>query len=111
MVLPAVVQCAIVGSVGSAAALTWASACLVIGWEVRMFERFCLDGWPPMRAIQAVRRSLGPSASWPSSAALTVAAALVSPTAWLHQFTGLTLLLGYCHVRSLDAEVLREAGR
>jgi hypothetical protein len=37
-------------------------ACLVIGWSLRMFERFCMDGWPvrgsslicPPRCISSV---------------------------------------------------------
>ena len=58
-----------------------------------------MDGWPPMTAIAARQKRQG------GSALLTAAAAVVSPTAILHVFTGITLLLGYAHARTLDADV------
>ena len=129
MALPVVVQLCVLRSTGSLLAGTAASACLVTGWVLlRMFERFCLDGWPPMAYVRAlmmrpskndrdcssvVDGSDEGSADCPSgwlvrvsrtpagSAALTAAAAVASPTAILHFLSGVTLLVGYMHSRSL----------
>ena len=49
---------------------------------------------PAVRPLRLAQR--------PLSLALTTAAALASPTAILHAFTGVTLLVGYMHARSLD---------
>lgn len=110
MILPCVVQVCALGTVGSVVAMTSASACLVIGWSMRMTERFCLDGNAAMNAIRAAQASATRSGagvpSWLAEPALTAAAAFASPTAALHLFTSLTLVLGYCHVRTVDAEVL-----
>ena len=53
----------------------------------------------PMAALSLARYHL-------ASVALTSAAAIASPTANLHFFTGITLVAGYAHVRTLDAELL-----
>ncbi len=84
-----------------------------------MFERFCLDGWLPMNIVLRMQKHLGMHRPvhetagvlghvryYLASAALTVAAALVSPTAHLHFWTGITLTLGYVHARTLDAALL-----
>ena len=99
MAVPVAIEVGVLGSVGSVFAGTWAAGSLLIGWEVRMWERFCMDGWPPMAAIAARQKRQG------GSALLTAAAAVVSPTAILHVFTGFTLLLGYAHARTLDADL------
>ena len=57
MLLPVAVQCLAIGSVGSATAFSLAAASLVVGWSVRMFERFCLDGWAPMQAVRAAQQA------------------------------------------------------
>ena len=51
MIVPVAVQVLMIGSMGSVVASTFTIASLVVGWSVRMFERFCLDGWHPMNAI------------------------------------------------------------
>jgi len=118
MVLPVAVQVYALHSLGSFLASTAAAATLVIGWSLRMFERFCLDGWAPMNAILSLHRLehklLGSpcpvfTAKWVAhqvtSSVLTTAAGIVSPTAILHAMTGVTLLAGYIHARTLEAEV------
>ena len=74
------------GSFGhfSASMVTFSSLC--IGWGLRMFERFCLDGWIPINYC-------GHN---------VLMAAVLSPTAIFHVLTGITLIAGYIHVRSLD---------
>ena len=117
MVVPVAVQVLMIGSMGSVVASTFTIASLVVGWSVRMFERFCLDGWHPMNAILRLRaannqelataKGLLPRAWYNLVAAtLTFAAAVASPTAHLHFWTGITLLMGYVHARSLDMRLL-----
>ena len=58
----------------------------------------------------ACRRGIDPAkadanasaADWLVGGALTVLSALVSPTGVLHSFTGVTLVAGYLHARSVD---------
>ena len=108
MILPCVLQVAALGSVGSVVAMTVAAGALVVGWTVRMSERFCVDGNIIMNAIRDAQESGHASGalSWLTEPALTAAAAVASPTASLHFFTAITLVLGYCHARTVDAEVL-----
>jgi len=107
MILPTIVQAFIVGSVGSIVLGTVAAASLVLGWGLRMFERFVLDGWTPMNLACEIQSRANCKATWITvqfrQSGGTVLAALVSPTAALHWFTGVTLLVGYMNVRSLDA--------
>ena len=131
MALPTLVMSLVIGSAGSVLGQTIMLASLSIGWGSRMFERFVLDGCAPMNIVIALQRRAGlasstakqsaaPPASPPAappavrplrlaqrplSLALTTAAALASPTAILHAFTGVTLLVGYMHARSLDQTV------
>ena len=106
------------GSVGSLLAATIAQTTVAIGWNLRMGERFVIDGWMPMRAV--VKWCSFSNASAPGgskghperdvrdaqlSVVGTVCAALVSPTAILHFFTGLTLMFGYVHMRSIDLDI------
>ena len=74
------------GSLGHIPSSTVTITSLSIGWSIRMFERFVLDGWPP-------------SNRWKHNVLM---AALVSPTAIFHVLTGMTLIAGYAHSRSLD---------
>lgn len=46
MALPTLIQTLVIGSLGSMVASTVAAVSLVIGWSLRMFERFCMDGSP-----------------------------------------------------------------
>lgn len=52
MVVPVLIQLLVLRSLGSLVASTTASASLSLGWRMRMFERFCLDGWTPMTWIE-----------------------------------------------------------
>ena len=117
MALPTLVMGCIVHSVGSLLALSLMLAGLTIGWGYRLFERFVLDGALPMNVVQTLQRCTGTDpAGWRRgsggivkrvlSAVLTLAAAVTSPTAILHAFTGVTLVAGYLHARSLDQILL-----
>ena len=121
MLLPTVVMTNVLHSVGSVAALSVMLLSLCIGWGYRVSERWFLDGNPLMRLVHWLRRRLlleaaasvaasvassGVQRPWMGERAvrlgLTTLAAIVSPTQILHTFTGVTLLAGYMHARSLD---------
>lgn len=124
MVVPYIAMTAL-GSGGSALAGTLCTLSLVIGWSWRMFERFCLDGFAPMNLLHSLSarycsplsgsgRAIGPRKEEAGtcaqttgrralSFALTTGAAFLSPTAALHFFTGLTLLFGHAHARSVHS--------
>ncbi len=113
LLVPLGVQHLVLDSIGSVVAATACSLSLVVGWSWRMLERFCLDGFHLMNhvhmqqaALVEQERSL-PFQSfkhYTQNMMLTVLAALLSPTAALHTFTGLTLLSGYLHIRSLEKD-------
>ena len=105
--LPVLVQTCAARSVGSVVAQTTMLASLSVGWGYRAFERFFLDGCAPMNAVaRRMRRAAaadgGARASPLRGAALTTLAALVSPTAVLHGCTGVTLVVGYMHARTVE---------
>eukprot|EP01006_Ploeotia_vitrea_P007145 TRINITY_DN16150_c0_g1_i1.p1 TRINITY_DN16150_c0_g1~~TRINITY_DN16150_c0_g1_i1.p1 ORF type:complete len:287 (-),score=29.00 TRINITY_DN16150_c0_g1_i1:109-969(-) len=100
MVIPTLLQVFVVKSVGSMYAGTIASTALAFGWSVRMFERFCLDGWWLQNAI------IPNNQKTPPTTLQVLGSAVVSPTGTLHWTTGLTLLFGYVWVRSLDQVIL-----
>ena len=127
MTVPCLVQLLALRSVGSVLASTVMLGALIVGWGYRMLERFALDGCAPMNAVHHMQRNWigkqqppleygnsGAAVPPPGAGAaggvrgravscvLTCAAALVSPTAVLHTFTGVTLVVGYLHARSLD---------
>ena len=58
---------------------------------MRLFERFCLDGWAPMNMLLRRRQCHTGPVPRLTAAALTFAAAVVSPTANLHWFTGASM--------------------
>ena len=107
MVIPALVMYT-TRSAGSVVAGTMMLVSLVIGWSWRMLERFAMDGCGPMNAVHALQGRWLPTRCASGlreraiSAVLTTLAAIVSPTAVLHLFTGATLLFGYIMVRSID---------
>lgn len=91
-------------SLGSVHLLIWKDATLIIGWSYRSWERWLLDGCAPMNfMISQIERK---NTSGIQSGLLTIGAALTSPTAVLHIFTGVALIAGYMHVRSLDLVIL-----
>jgi len=100
MAIPATVMYA-TGTVGSYAALSHMTCTLTVGWTYRMLERFCVDGLPVMDQINlhhpATKRSRL------QRVCLRAAAAAISPTAVLHWLTGISLLAGYVHARSLES--------
>lgn len=82
-------------SLGSFQAGETASRTLVFGWIYRFWDRWLLDGYWIMNYVNDTMRP-----SW----ARTVVAAILSPTAVLHLLTGITLLAGYVHSRSLEEQ-------
>ena len=84
-----------IGSIGSGVAAGMVTCSLTVGWSIRMFERFCLDGWLPMQ--WAVGNATGILPLW-----RVLLAAFVSPTAVLHFSTGVTLLFGYAWMRAIE---------
>ena len=103
MLLPFVVQVYAARTVGSRVAHTLMIASLSIGWGYRATERFFLDGCAPMNLVHRMQARAADANNWLRSTALTALAALVSPTAVLHFFTGVTLVIGYVHARTVDA--------
>ena len=92
------------GRMGSPIALSVTCTSLAIGWSYRMLERFCLDGYVPITAINR-RLAAHPPPSRAESLLLRLVAAALSPTAWLHWWTGITLIAGFAHVRSFDHDI------
>ena len=72
------------GAVGDTDYACIALVTLLIGWEVRIFERFVLDGWYFQKGL------------WSH---------VLSPTGFLHFFTGFTLLYGYLNARTVEYQV------
>lgn len=94
--LPTLVNLVLFRSTGSTLAVHWTFRTLVLGWTYRMWERWTLDGnW----IVHQVDKRL------PPSVLKTVVMAIVSPTAVLHALTGVTLLAGYMHSKSIDSLV------
>lgn len=99
-------------SVGSVFCSTCMCTSLAIGWSVRMFDRWVMDGWWPMNLVTANlddtdTDNSGDKATKRAKSGLVTTfwltvGALFSPTALLHWYTGITLVFGYAHVRSLD---------
>ena len=107
MIVPFLLQLFILRAVGSVPLATLSSATLVIGWTLRIWERFCLDGNNVMNyVVDRKKKSSSQIMVW----FWTVCAGLVSPTAHLHLWTGLTLLAGYAHARTVDVELLASQG-
>ncbi len=105
--------------IGSPLALQALSTSLTIGWSYRMSERFCVDGnvvlhWVNMELKKMDSNSSRSGKKSPTSISLVIkgamlrfVGALLSPTAVLHWLTGISLFMGYVHVRSLDQEIAR----
>lgn len=89
---PLMIQVLLLNSVGSVLAGNLLTRSLVVGWTYRLWDRWCFDGNVVMNYIVSSKPSL----------LRTACAAIFSPTANLHAFTGITLIAGYIHVRSLE---------
>ncbi|CAB9516994.1 expressed unknown protein [Seminavis robusta] len=102
--LPTLINVMLATSTGSVTAANWAFRCLVIGWTYRMWERFVMDGCVLMNWFLVVPQPKGNhnDCSSKPNVLLTIGAAICSPTAVMHFFTGLTLLTGYMHARSCE---------
>lgn len=101
LLFPSVILLAVMGGNigGSIAACETASRTLVVAWSYRLWERFLLDGNRMMIPSRGVGRARLSSTIWN---------AIFSPTAVLHVLTGITLLSGYAHVRSIDGCLLSD---
>ena len=71
---------------------------LVFGWIYRFWDRWLLDGHP---IINYLMKTLPPT-----SGLRTITMAILSPTAVLHFLTGITLLVGFAHSKSLEDDAL-----
>jgi hypothetical protein len=92
--IPTAIQVLLVDSVGSVTAANWVVCTLATGWMYRLWDKWVLDGCIFISVISA--SNINPK--W----LCTFGAAVFSPTAVLHFFTGLTLLVGYMHCRSVE---------
>lgn len=79
-------------SAGSRLAATVGYRTIAVGWTYRTWERFLMDGHAGMNYLLAQ----------PAGIFKMIGCALVSPTAQHHLWTGITLLSGYVHSRSLE---------
>ena len=104
LLLPLTVCAAAVGGIGDVAAATATCATLAFGWGYRMTERWALDWHPLYRALvtpanfRAVPVDATRLPAW-----RVLLAALLSPTAALHTWTGFTLAAGFAWARSVEA--------
>jgi hypothetical protein len=89
--IPTLIQVFWIGSVGSTTAASWVFRTLVLGWTYRLFDRWLLDGCILMNMCTVLPCCVS-----------AIGTALVSPTAVLHFVTGLTLLTGYMHCRTVE---------
>jgi hypothetical protein len=94
--IPTIIQVYLIGSVGSTTAAIWVFRTLVFGWTYRLCERWLLDGCNLMNFFTDHGQT---------SRIHILGASVVSPTAVLHFSTGLTLLTGYMHCRSVETFV------
>jgi hypothetical protein len=97
--IPTIIQVCVIGSMGSTTAAMWVFRTLVVGWTYRLCERWALDGCPLMNFFKNHVET-----NW----MFILGVSIVSPTAVLHFFTGLTLLTGYMHCRSVEAFVYEQ---
>jgi hypothetical protein len=104
MLLPIFVMGPVMQTIGSKFAAEWTCGSLVVGWSYRMWERWALDGCAPSNFVQTkMLRNNGTNSL--TMCLWTVAGAVVSPTSVLHIMTGVTLIAGYAHVRSMELSI------
>ena len=94
MSIPTLINQTVIGSFGSITAAHWVLRSLVVGWTYRMWDRWVLDGNPLMNYWVEMKPSV----------LRTVGAALFSGTAQMHFWTGITLMAGYMHGRSVEGK-------
>mmetsp|Transcript_17230 Transcript_17230/g.36430 ORF Transcript_17230/g.36430 Transcript_17230/m.36430 type:complete len:466 (+) Transcript_17230:122-1519(+) len=93
-------------SIGSVCMVRVVNTTLTVGWIYRLLERWALDGCRLLHFCEKKIRAAERDGGVLGSSFWTVVAAVVSPTAALHFWTGITLIAGYCHARSLEISVL-----
>eukprot|EP00956_Cyclotella_meneghiniana_P008987 scaffold12308_cov74-Cyclotella_meneghiniana.AAC.25 len=78
---------------------------LVFAWAYRLLERWCFDG---NRLVLYCEEKINESKGENTHMAIlwTAAAAILSPTAALHFWTGITLCSAYCHSRTIEIIIL-----
>lgn len=92
ILIPMILQLFLLKSTGSRTSYDFLARTLVVGWTARLFDRWVLDGFPFINYFLAMKPGL----------VRTVGAAIFSPTGNLHFWTGLTLVCGYVHARTVD---------
>ncbi|KAL3792863.1 hypothetical protein HJC23_004788 [Cyclotella cryptica] len=93
-------------TVGSSLLVRTLNRSLVFGWTYRLFERWGLDG---CRHVLYCERKIDEAKEIGDNRLLafwTVAAAVLSPTASLHFWTGVTVIAAFCHSRSTEVFML-----
>jgi hypothetical protein len=93
-------------TVGSPCLVRILNRSLVFGWTYRLFERWGLDGCRHVLYCEEKIKAAKKSGNSSMETAWTVAAAVLSPTATLHFWSGLTLIAAFCHSRSTEIFVL-----
>ncbi len=93
-------------TVGSVCMVRVVNMTLTVGWVYRLLERWALDGCHLLHFCEKKINAAEKKGSVMESSFWTIVAAIVSPTAALHFWTGITLIAGYCHARSLEISVI-----
>ena len=93
-------------SVGSLYLVRTLNITLALGWIYRLSERWALDGCRHILLCSKRMDLAKKNGNNVLSSFWMIMAARLSPTAALHFWTGITVLAGYCHVRSLDIVTL-----
>jgi hypothetical protein len=108
MTLPTLIMYNI-GKTGNPLALKVLTLSLTIAWSYRMLERFCVDGLPFIERITSQlnlnEKNDLKRPNFLIKFCLRFIAGTISPTAVLHWLTGVCLLAGFVHVRSLDEDI------
>lgn len=118
IIIPLLVLIYVLHTSGSIVATTISLISLSIGWSVRMLERFVLDGHVLMNWFISYRDSTIEKITYSPNNChgstmedvmnhmrvilCTIIIGILSPTANLHFFTGITLMFGFIFLRSLD---------
>lgn len=93
-------------TVGSSCLVRILNRSLVFGWTYRLFERWGLDGCRHVLFCERKMFEAKENGDNLLVAFWTLIAAVLSPTASLHFWTGLTLIAAFCHSRSTELFIL-----
>lgn len=93
-------------SIGSVCLVRVVNISLMLGWTYRLFERWALDGCLHILFCTEKIEMADKKGNHFQSFVWMALAAMLSPTAALHFWTGITLVAAFCHMRSLEIVVL-----